>query len=67
MGSFGSRIPNGSGQIVSELPAHNKGNYKQGEKTAFRIGENNSKQSNRQRINLKYIEATPAAQFQKNK
>lgn len=22
---------------------HNKGNYKQGEKTAFRIGENNSK------------------------
>ena len=22
---------------------HNKGNYKQGEKTAFRMGENNSK------------------------
>ena len=32
---------------------HNKGNYKQGEKTALRLGENNSKQSNRQRINLK--------------
>ena len=25
---------------------HNKGNYKQGEKTAFRMGENNSKRSN---------------------
>ena len=32
---------------------HNEGNYKQGEKTALRIGENNSKQSNGQRINLK--------------
>ena len=31
----------------------NKGNYKQGEKTAFRMGENNSKWSNWQRINLK--------------
>ena len=39
----------------------------QGEKTALRLGENNSKQSNRQRINLKNIQATPAAQFQKNK
>ena len=46
---------------------HNKGNYKQGEKTALRLGENNSKRSNRQRINLKNIQATPAAQFQKNK
>ena len=46
---------------------HNKGNHKQGEKTAFRMGENNSKQSNWQRINLKNIQATPAAQFQKNK
>ena len=34
---------------------HNKGNYKQGEKTALRLGENNSKRSNRQRINLKNI------------
>ena len=24
-------------------PLHNKGNYKQGEKTIFRLGENNSK------------------------
>ena len=46
---------------------HNEGNYKQGEKTAFRMGENNSKLSNWQRINLKNIRATPAAQFQKNK
>ena len=32
---------------------HNEGNYKQGEKTAFRMGENNSKQSNGQRISFK--------------
>ena len=44
---------------------HNKGNYKQGEKTAFRMGENNSKPSSGQRINLKNIQATPAAQLQK--
>ena len=46
---------------------HSKGNYKQGEKTALRLGENNSKRSNRQRINLKNIQATPPAQLQKNK
>ena len=46
---------------------HNEGNYKQGEKTAFRMGENNSKWSNWQRINLKNIQAAPSAQFQKNK
>ena len=46
---------------------HNKGNYKQGEKIALRLGENNSKLSNRRRINLKNIQAAPAAQFQKNK
>ena len=31
------------------------------------MGENNSKQNNRQRINLKNIQAAPAAQFPKNK
>ena len=31
------------------------------------MGENNSKQSNGKKINLKNIQATPAAQFQKNK
>ena len=46
---------------------HSKGNYKQGEKTALRLGENNSKRSNRQRINLKNIQATPPVQLQKNK
>ena len=46
---------------------HNKGNYKQGEKTAFRMGENNRKWSNWQTTNLKNMQATPAAQFQKNK
>ena len=46
---------------------HNEGNYKQGEKAAFRMGEYNSKRNNWQRINLKNIQATPAAQFQKNK
>ena len=45
----------------------NKGNNKQGEKTDFRMGENNSKCSNRQKINLKNIQASPAAQFQKTK
>ena len=44
---------------------HNEGNYKQGEKTTFRMGENNSKWSNWQRINLKNIQAAPASQFQK--
>ena len=46
---------------------HNNGNYKQGEKTAFRMWENNSKWSNWQRINLQNIQATPAAQFPQNK
>ena len=32
---------------------HNKGNSKEGEKIAFRMGENNSKWRTRQRINLK--------------
>ena len=36
-------------------------------KTTLRMGENNSKWSNWQRINLRNIQATPAAQFQKNK
>ena len=31
------------------------------------MGENNSKQRNEQKSNLKNIQATPAAQFQKNK
>ena len=46
---------------------YNEGNYKQGEKTAFRMGEHNSKQSNWQRINLQNIQAAHVAQYQKNK
>ena len=46
---------------------HNEGNYNQGVKTAFRMGENNNKWSNWQIMNLKNIQATSAAQFQKNK
>ena len=46
---------------------HSEGKYKQGEKTALRMGENNSKWSNWQRINLKNIQATPEAEFHKNK
>ena len=45
-----------------QLP-QNKGNYKQGEKTAFKMGGNINKWSNWQIINLKNIQATPAAQF----
>ena len=46
---------------------HNKGNNKRGEKVAFRMGENNSKQSNWKRINLKNIQVAHVAQHQKNK
>ena len=46
---------------------HNERNYKQGERTAFRMGENDSKWNNGQIINLKNIQATPTAQLQKNK
>ena len=46
---------------------HNEGNYKQGEKTAFRMGENNSKWNNGQRINLQNIKAAHASQCQKIK
>ena len=44
---------------------HTEGGYKQGEKSAFRMGENNSKRSNWQRINLKNIQAASAAQSRK--
>ena len=33
---------------------HSKGNYKQGEKTALRLGENNSKRSDKELISKKY-------------
>ena len=46
---------------------HNEGNYKHGEKTAFKMEENNSKRSKRQIINLQNIQGGHAAQYQKNK
>ena len=42
---------------------HNKENYKQGEKTAFRVWENNSKWSNWQRINLKNVKTAHETQY----
>ena len=42
---------------------HNKGKYKQGDKTAFWMGENNSKWNNWQRTNLQNIQAV---QYPKN-
>ena len=46
---------------------HNKGNYKEGEKTAFRMGGSKSKQSSWRRNNLKNIKAAPTAQLQTKK
>ena len=46
---------------------HNKGKYKQGEKTAFRMGGSKSKQSSWPRNNLKNIKAAPTAQLQSKK
>ena len=45
---------------------HSKGNYKQGEKTTVRIGENNSKWNNWQRIHFQNIQAARTTQCQKN-
>ena len=36
---------------------HSEENYKHGEKTVLRMGENNSKWNNWQRINLQHIQA----------
>ena len=45
---------------------HSKGNYKQGEKTALRMRENNSKWNNWQRINFQNIQAAHTTLYQKN-
>jgi len=45
---------------------HNEGNYKQGEKTTLRMGKNNGKYNNCQRINLQNIHTAHAAQYQTN-
>ena len=44
---------------------HKEGNYKQGENTALRMGENNSKWNNWQRVTIQNIQAAHAGQYQK--
>ena len=44
-----------------------QGNTKQGEKATFRMGENNSKWNNWQRINFQNIQAAHTTQYQKKK
>ena len=46
---------------------HSRGNYKHSEKTALRMGENNNKWNNWQRINFQNIQAAHTTQYQKNK
>ena len=46
---------------------HSKVNYKQGEKITLRMGENNSKWNNGQRINFQNIQAAQKTQNQRNK
>ena len=46
---------------------HTKGDYKQGQKTTLRMGENNSELSNWQKINFQNMQATHTTQCQKNK
>ena len=45
---------------------HSKGNHKKGEMTTLRMGENNSKWNNWQRINFQNIQAAHTTQYQKN-
>ena len=45
---------------------HSKGNYKRGEKTTLRMGENNSKWNNWQRVNFQNIQSSHTTQYQKN-
>ena len=46
---------------------HSNGNYKQGEKTALRMGENNSKGNDWQIINFQNIQAAYSIQYHKDK
>ena len=45
---------------------HNKGNYKQGEKTALRMEKIMANETTDKRIHLQNIQAANAAQYQKN-
>ena len=46
---------------------HNKGNYKQGEKTALRMEKIMANETTDKRIHLQNIQAANAAQYQKHK
>ena len=46
---------------------HNEGNYKKGEKTAFRMEEIIANKATNKELIWKNIQAAPVAQFQKNK
>ena len=48
-----------------DLILHSKENYKEREKTILRMGENNSKWNNWQRINFQNIQAAHTTQYQK--
>jgi len=54
-------VPNQTSKFL-----YSKGNYKQGQKTALRMGKNNSKWNKGQRINLQNIQAAHATQYQEN-
>ena len=56
-----------NGTWLNLIPLHSKGNYKQDEKAILRMGENNSKLNNWQRINFQNIQAAHTTQYQTNK
>ena len=64
---MGIKIKVNKWDLIKQKILHSKGNYKQDEKTALRMGENNSKWDNWERINFQNIQATQKTQYQKNK
>ena len=61
---FQARIYSEAKTTSSINGAGKTGNYKQGEKTALRMGENNSKLNNWQRINFQNIQAAHTTQWE---
>ena len=58
---------NKSKQVGTKKLLHSRGNYKQGEKTTLRMGENHNKWNNWERIHSQNIQAAHTTQYQKNK
>ena len=54
------------GPDYTEKLLHIKGNYKQGEETTLRMGENNGKWNNWQRFNFQNIQTAHTTQYEKN-